>query len=65
MDVKNDQDLMTLFDRLTHGGMKDSIQAEVLRKQGEGLVLKERRYRGDLGRYRGDTGEIQGRSSEI
>ena len=41
MDVKNDQDLMTLFDRLTHGGMKDSIQAEVLRKQGEGLVLKE------------------------
>ena len=32
---------MTLFDRLTHGGMKDSIQAEVLRKQGEGLVLKE------------------------
>ena len=43
------QDLMTLFDRLTHGGMKDSIQAEVLRKQGEGLVLKERRYRGDMG----------------
>ena len=41
MDVKNDQDLMSLFDRLTHGGMKDSIQAEVLRKQGEGLVLKE------------------------
>ena len=41
MDLKNDQDLLTLFDRLTHGGMKDSIQAEVLRKQSEGLVLKE------------------------
>ena len=30
MDVKNDQDLMTLFDRLTHGGMKDSIKTLAL-----------------------------------
>ena len=42
MDVKNDQDLMTLFDRLTHGGMKDSIQAEVLRLMEDVTRLDDR-----------------------